>query len=385
MKSSNQCVFVSKLFFRLLGTAIAVLIVGGPLHTSSASAASGNTYTGNYVIENSLGRTVVPLPDGTWHKAHEETLHQDSGSGDFVSGVQFQIIYMVQLVDIWVSGVVRISTNKEEHGGGWWKPSNLCYKEKWRYLKQESVSKRNVFCWGVRNNKFRNKPRPDTEWQRAVKKMGEAGWFAPLGIRGIHARYARSDADKILNVGYYFFLTTRMSWLETRDWMRDLKPRIQAGFQGKFLTPHRKPTTSPEPQPPHTARRAISPAVGTSGQENESLIAKARTMQGRPLTGREVQELFTGNTLIYYSIRHFYKNKSTRSVKHRKRGEYDLGWSVKDGGIFCIETYRGSESCRDNIVVEVLGERVFVRMTRMRGRHKGKAFEGQLFPGNQLR
>ena len=186
--------------------------------------------------------------------------------------------------------------NKEEHGGGWWKPSNLCYKEKWRYLKQESVSKRNVFCWGVRNNKFRNKPRPDTGWQRAVKKMGEAGWFAPLGIRGIHARYARSDADKILNVGYYFFLTTRMSWLETRDWMRDLKPRIQAGFQGKFLTPHRKPTTSPEPQPPHTARRAISPAVGTSGQENESLIAKARTMQGRLLTGREVQELFTGNT-----------------------------------------------------------------------------------------
>ena len=136
MKSSNQCVFVSKLFFRLLGTAIVVLMVGGPLHTGSASAASENTYTGNYVIENSLGKTVIPIPDGVWHKVHEEVQHQDSGSGDFVSTYQFQIIYLVQLDDIRVSGVVRISTNKEFHSAGWWKPSNFCYFKKWKYKKR---------------------------------------------------------------------------------------------------------------------------------------------------------------------------------------------------------------------------------------------------------
>ena len=80
MKSSNQCVFVSKLFFRLLGTAILVLMVGGLFHTRSASAASGGTYTENYVFENQLGRTIVPLPDGVWHKIHEE-IEQDNYQG----------------------------------------------------------------------------------------------------------------------------------------------------------------------------------------------------------------------------------------------------------------------------------------------------------------
>lgn len=207
----------------------------------------------------------------------------------------------------------------------------------------------------------------------------------PLGIRGTLAKYARSDSDKLLDVGYFFFLTARMSWLAARNWLYDLKPRIQAGFQGKFLTPPRKSTTSPEPQPPPTARRVISPAVATSGQENESLKAKARTMQGRPLTGREVRELFSGNTLIYYSIRNFYKNKSTRSVQHRKRGQYDLGWSVKDGGIYCIETYRGGESCRNKLSLEIWGDHVLVRMTYMSGRRKGQEIEGRLAPGNQLR
>ncbi|MCZ6496022.1 MAG: hypothetical protein O7F75_08900 [Alphaproteobacteria bacterium] len=181
MKSSNQCVFVSKLFFRLLGTATLVLMVGGLFHTRSASAASGGIYTENYVFENQLGRTIVPLPDGVWHKVHEEVQHQDSGSGDFVSGVLFQIIYLVQLDGTKVSGIIRIVTNKEVHGGGWWKPSSLCYRKKWKYIKQESILNRNVFCWGVRNIRFRTNPREDTPWERTVKKIREAGWSPPLG------------------------------------------------------------------------------------------------------------------------------------------------------------------------------------------------------------
>ena len=233
MKSSNQCIFVSKLFLRLLGTAILILIVGSLLHTRPASAASGNTYTGKYVIENSLRRTVVPLPDGAWHKVHEEIRHDAHP----VSTYQSQTIYLVQIDGSDVSGVIRILTNKEFHGGASWNPSNLCYRKKWKYIKQESVLNRNVFCWGVRNIRFGTNPRKDTPWESTVKKIREAGWSAPLGIRGTLARYARSDSDKMLDVSYSFFLTARMPWMATRDWLRDLKPRIQAGFQGKYVTP----------------------------------------------------------------------------------------------------------------------------------------------------
>ena len=100
------------------------LVVAG-MTLNVAFAASGKTYTGNYIFENSLGRTVVPLPDGTWHKIHEELEHQDAGSGDIVSTNTFQVMYLVQLQGKQVFGVIRIRTNKEFGGGNGWIPSNF--------------------------------------------------------------------------------------------------------------------------------------------------------------------------------------------------------------------------------------------------------------------
>ena len=237
MTSSNQCVFVSKLFFRLLGTAIVVLMVGSLLHTRSATAASGDTYTENFVFENQLGKTIVPLPNGVWHKVHEEIEDQDAGSGDIVSNWTLQRFYLVQIDNNNVSGTIHIRTNKEFGGGRGIEPADFCYFKKWKYIKQESVSIRNTFCWGARNFKYFDEPKQDTVWERVVKKIDKAGWFSPFGLRGTNARYVRSDRDKYLGVSYYFVLSNRMSWKETRDWMRALKPRIQAGFQGKSLTP----------------------------------------------------------------------------------------------------------------------------------------------------
>ena len=240
MKSSNQCIFVSKLFLRLLGTAILILIVGSLLHTRPASAASGNTYTGNYVISNSLGRTVVPLSYGTWHKVHEEIEHQDEGSGDFVSGNLLQIIYLVQLDGTKVSGIIQIMTNKEVHGADAIEPGELCYVEDWKHIKQESVLPSNTFCWGVKYVRFPSQEQnqgenEETAWDRVVKKIEAAGWQFPYGLVGTHAQYLRSGKDKILDASYLFptRLSNGLSWTEARDWLNGLKPQIQAGFAGK--------------------------------------------------------------------------------------------------------------------------------------------------------
>ncbi len=212
---------------------LAVLVLLALPRPPLASAASNNDFTGNYVIENSLGRTFVPLPDGTWHKAHEEISHD----GNSVSTYQSENIYLVQIDGSDVSGVIRILTNKEFHGGAWWNPSNLCYRKQWKYIKQESVLNRNVFCWGVRNIRFGTNPKRDTPWERTVKKIREAGWSPPLGIRGTLAKYVRSDSDKFLHVSYFFFRAARLPWTEARDWLDGLKPRIQAGFEGKHPAP----------------------------------------------------------------------------------------------------------------------------------------------------
>ena len=117
----------------------------------------------------------------------------------------------------------------------------------------------------------------------------------------------------------------------------------------------------------------------------ESLLAKARSMQGRPLSGKEIREFFDGNTLTYRGIRIFYKNKSTRLVNHPRRGEFSVGWSVRDDGTYCHEGYKGGQSCRNNLRTSIEGDRVIVYMTWMRGRSKGRVLKGLLLPGNQLR
>ena len=217
---------------------LAVLVLAGLPHARSASAASNDTFTGKYVIENSLGRTYVPLPDGTWHKAHEETHHQDLGSGDFVSGILFQIIYLVQLDGTKVSGFIRIVTNKEVHGADYWAPGSLCYVEKWKHIKQESVLPRNTFCWGVRYVRFPSQEKnqggnEETELDRAAKKIEAAGWQFPHGLVGTEAQYVRSGSDKMLNVSYFFLPSNVMVWTKARDWFNALKPQIQVGFAGK--------------------------------------------------------------------------------------------------------------------------------------------------------
>ena len=225
-----------------LAMVLAVLVLLALPHARLASAASNDTFTGKYVIENSLGRTVVPLPDGTWHKAHEETHHQDLGSGDFVSGILFQIIYLVQIEGTKVSGIIRIVTNKQVHGADYWEPGSLCYVEKWEHIKQESVLPRNTFCWGVRYVRFPSQEKnqggnEETELDRAAKKIEAAGWQFPYGLVGTEAQYVRSGKEKMLNVSYFFLLSNLMEWTAGRDWFDGLKPQIQAGFEGKHPAP----------------------------------------------------------------------------------------------------------------------------------------------------
>ena len=312
MKTSNQCVFAGRPFFRLLRTAILILMVGGPLHTSSASAASGNSYTGNYVIENSLGRTVVPLPDGTWHKVHEETHHQDLGSGDFVSGILFQIIYLVQLDGTKVSGFIQIKTNKEQHGADYWAPGGLCYVENWKHISQESVLNRNTFCWGVRYVRFSPQAKDqgekeETDWNRAFKKIEAAGWQFPFGSVGTLAQYVRSGRDKMLNVSYFFLPSNFVSWMVTRDWFDVLKPRVQAGFQGKILTPPKGPAASP---------KSIHPSQAADSK----------------LTGDEIRALIIGKTVHWSSRRRGNEGK----WHYRKDG----GWS----GACCAPSFNTEPS-----------------------------------------
>ncbi len=221
---------------------LAVLFLAALPRPPLASAASNDTFTGKYVIENELGRTFVPLPDGTWHKAHEETHHQDLGSGDFVSGILFQIIYLVQLDGTKVSGIIRIVTNKAVHGADYWEPGELCYAEKWNHIKQESVLPRNTFCWGVRYVRFPSQEKDQVEkeqtgWDRATKKIEAAGWQYPHGAVGTLAQYVRSGKEKMLNVSYFFLLSNVMLWTAARDWLDGLKPQIQAGFAGKHPAP----------------------------------------------------------------------------------------------------------------------------------------------------
>ena len=68
---------------------------------------------------------------------------------------------------------------------------------------------------------------------RAFKKIKAAGWQFPYGEVGTEAQYDRSEADKTLNVSYFFLLSNLMPWTEARDWLDGLKPKIQAGFAGK--------------------------------------------------------------------------------------------------------------------------------------------------------
>jgi hypothetical protein len=214
------------------------------------AAYTSGTYTKNYVFENNLGRTVTPLPDGVWHKVHEEREDFDEGSGDYVSNTKMKNTYLIKLENFLnnnVSGIVYIRTNTDFHGADGIEPSPFCYLENWKHIKQESVFTRNTFCWGVRNLRFSKEPRQGTLWKRALKAIDKAGWFAPLGLRATQATYVRSDSDKLLHVSYFFSRSDRMNWMEARDWLKGLKPRIQAGFQGKYLTPPRQLTTNSTP------------------------------------------------------------------------------------------------------------------------------------------
>jgi hypothetical protein len=203
---------------------------------NAAFAATGETFTGYYVIKNDVGRTIVPLPKGVWHKGYEEIEQQDAGSGDIISNMSFNRIYLFQLDNKNISGAISIRTNTVYGGGEGIKPANFCYYKKWKYIKQESVFSDNTFCWGARRFKFRSEPKIGSRWERVTKKIEAAGWNSPSDLRGTEAKYVRSDRDKYLSVSYIFTLSNRVPWSESRDWLEGLKPRIQAGFNGKALT-----------------------------------------------------------------------------------------------------------------------------------------------------
>ena len=116
----------------------------------------------------------------------------------------------------------------------------------------------------------------------------------------------------------------------------------------------------------------------------ETLGSKARAIQGQPLNGKEIQELLVGNTLIFPQNRIFYTNNSMRRVKSKNRGEFEKEWSVSDDGKYCHVIQNGKKVCLDNILVEVLDNEIFFRMTLASGPKKGQEWKGRLAAGNQL-
>ena len=242
MKSSNQCVFVSELFRRLLGTAIIVLIVGGLFHTRSAEA---EAISGNYSFKNDFGLTVVPLPEGKWRKIHEEIWNMDGSSRHTYTYVPIQHDYLVRVSGKKITALLKITTLNELGGGDGWESIPFCSSEevaaKFKWHETPYVFEINEFCLGVRYVQFSTDPAVFDP--KLFKSIKDRGLTPHLGALATLVRIYKAKDEKFVDLNYHFFADTfseLMSWQDARDWAKSIMPRVEAGFEGKI----------PEPQNP---------------------------------------------------------------------------------------------------------------------------------------